>query len=424
MSQINMNTQSNLSLSFNSGDRKIMLFDLDIRGHHAGYIQHLITYWRDRNLSGTLDILVVPEFIIRHESVVELTNSIGNINFITITLEEEANLKTVNSSRDRFQRSFQEWQLIKKYTQARNTTHCLLMFFDAVFWRMCFGVNPPCPISGIFFRPISHYCIFTNYKPSLSERFWELREKLGLSRILSSGYLQNCFCLDSLAVDYFAKLYRATKILYPTDPVQIYDSSQQQIEKVRHHLGIEPGRKVFLLFGSLSERKGIYKLLEAIKLLSADLTQKLCLLLVGPIEKEQKDQLAEIIKNISYSQPVQIVSYHQFIIDSEIQPYFEIADVILAPYQRHVGMSAIIVRAAAANKPVLSSNYGLMGEITRINELGLTVDSNVPQAIAEGLTHLLTESADSVCNYTKMKHFAEQNRAERFAEIIFENILV
>ena len=402
-----------------------MLFDLDTRGHHAGYIQHLITYWQAQDLSGTLDIVVVPEFLRQHSSVVEVAaaRKDKNINFITITLAEESNLKTVNSSVNRLWRSFQEWQLIKKYTQKLEATHCLLMFFDAVFSRMCLGINPPCPISGIFFRPTSHYSNFSNYQPSSSEHFWELREKFGLSRILKAGYFDNLFSLDPLAVEHFSKLDSKSNIVYLPDPVQIYDTSPATINNLKQELGIEADRKVCLLFGALSKRKGIYKLLEAIKLLSPALAQKLCLLLIGPVDVQEKSNLSAIVADISQSQPVQIICYHQFVIETEIQPYFEIADLVLAPYQRHIGMSAILVRAAAAKKPVLSSDYGLMGEITRMYQLGITIDSSIPQEITDGLTRFLSEPAANFCNYAQIKHFADQNKAEQFAKVIFENIL-
>jgi glycosyltransferase involved in cell wall biosynthesis len=405
-------------------DQKIMLFDLDIRGHHAGYIQHLINYWHNQNLPGKLDIIVVPEFIRRFPEVVKLAKSTSaDINFIPIATEEEANLKTVRSTPERFQRSFQEWRLLKKYIKVTNCAHCLLMFFDSLLWRMCFGIKSPCLISSIFFRPVTHYRNFSNYEPSFIERFWEFREKVGLTPVLTSGDLENVFCLDPLAVDHLSKQYRETNIVYLPDPVQIYNSSSQQVEALRQSLGIETGRKVFLLFGVLSQRKGIYELLEAVKSLSPKLNQKLCLLMVGPIDEQLKIELNQMISDISQSHPIQIICRYNFISDQQIEPYFKIADTILAPYQRHVGMSAILVRAAAANKPVLSSDYGLMGEVTRAFGLGLVVDSEAPEEIAYGLTRYLTEPATNLCNYHQMKQFAEQNKAERFAEVVFENIL-
>jgi glycosyltransferase involved in cell wall biosynthesis len=128
------------------------------------------------------------------------------------------------------------------------------------------------------------------------------------------------------------------------------------------------------------------------------------------------------IKEISESLPVQIILQDKFVAEQDVQIYFQIADIVLAVYQRHVGMSGIIVQAAAAGKPLLCSDYGLMGEITRRWQLGLTVDSTNPSQIAEKLTQFLQEGGDSIGDRAKMKDFARQNSAEQFASVIFKNL--
>ena len=399
-----------------------MLFDLCIEGHHVGYIQHLIKYWCEQKLPGHLDVVVIPEFLEQHANVVDISLGCSqkNINFVAITLEEQTALDSPYSFTGRLKRAFQEWQLIRKYANSLGSTHCLLMFFDSVFSRMALGVKSPCPMSGIFFRPMLHYSNFANYVPSPIERVWRWREKLSLSQILRSGYFQNFFSLDPVAVEYLEQLPSKTNILHLPDPVQIYNDYPSQLEELRESLSIDPGRQVFLLFGAISERKGIYQLLEALRTLPPDLCQKLCLLFIGPIDPQEKEGFKARIVEISQSLPVQIICRDKFVTDREIQPYFQIADVILAPYQRHVGMSAILVRAAAAEKPVLSSDYGLMGEITRRYGLGLTVDSADPSEIAKGLTRFLFKSPASLGDRAKMKQFAEQNTAEQFASTIFQ----
>jgi len=399
-----------------------MLFDLDCRGHHASYIQYLIIHWHNHDLSGSLDIVVTNKFVEQYPILVELTNSTkSNIKFIPITSEEEKKLKTVYSALDRFQRSFQEWQLIDKYTKITGCDHCLIMFFDSLLWRMSFRIKPSCSMSGIFFRPISHYRNFPNFRPSSRERFWEFREKMGLSRMLALGCMENFFCLDPLAAKYYSQLYSETNITYLPDPVKTYNISQEQTDKLELNLEIEAGRKIFLLFGSLTDRKGVYQLLEAIKTLSPELSQQLCLLIIGPVE-ENKNKIDMLVKETTEFKPVQIICRDEYVMDREIQPYFKISDVILAPYQRHVGMSSILVRAATASKPVLASDYGLMGQVTSSNKLGITVNSEFPQGIADGLALCLSEPADNLCNHEKMREFAEQNKAEQFSQVILSRI--
>ena len=102
--------------------------------------------------------------------------------------------------------------------------------------------------------------------------------------------------------------------------------------------------------------------------------------------------------------------------------YHQLTDVVLAIHQKHIGMSGSLVLAAGYQKPVLSSNYGLMGEIVNQYNLGLTIDSTIPQEIARGLQQFLLTSADSIGNRDSMTKFAQQNSAVNFASTIFKSL--
>ncbi len=411
-----------LSSSSTSADRKLLIFDLFFTGHHAGYILHLVKYWREQKLPGHLDVLVTPKFMELHPDVVNLAleDAENSIKFVTISPEEEAILKLEDSSLNRILRSFQEWNLLCKYAKQLKATQCLLMYFDSILLSLALRGKPPCPLSGIYFRPIFHYSEFSEFIPSRHELILQKRDKFVLSRLLRNSHFQILFCLDPFAAERISKFKTNVKALYLPDPVQIYSNSETQSEKLRATLGIDPDRKVFLMFGVLQKRKGIYQLLEAIELLPSDLCQKLCLLLVGPIGSEPliKTRITELAEAL----PIQVISHAQFVPDHEIQPYFQVADVILAPYIHHIGMSAILVRAAAAQKPVLASNYGLMGQMVKHHKLGITVDSSVPSEITKGLTEFLVKGSTEFCNFSSMQSFAKQNSADKFASTIFQNI--
>jgi glycosyltransferase involved in cell wall biosynthesis len=410
--------------SGSGNERKLLLFDLFATGHHAGYILHLVRYWREQKLPGSLDVLVTPKFMQLHPDVINtaLEGGQSNINFVTISSEEEAVLKSEDSTVERLVRAFQEGNLLDKYARKLEPTQCLLMYFDSILLSLAFRGRFPCPLAGIYFRPIFHYSDFADFTPLRHERILQLRDKFALSRLLSNSQFQTLFCLDPFAAERIGSFNGQVKSIYLPDPVQIYSESESQVDRLRENLGIQPDRTVFLMFGVPQKRKGIYQLLEAIALLPSHLCQKLCLLLVGP---RSSDPLLQTRKaELSEALPIQVISHDTFVPDREIQPYFQVSDVILAPYQRHIGMSAILVRAAAATKPVLSSNYGLMGEMVKRHKLGITVDSSVPSEIAKGLAQFLLGSPTEFCEFSSMKSFAEQNSAENFASTIFQNLHV
>lgn len=406
-------------------NRKIMLFDLSVGGHHPTYIRYLIQYWHQEQRPEQLSIVVIPKFLTEHADVVELAKFYDSkkINFVAISSEEES---LINSRKTRIQRAFRnfrEWKILCKYATQLNVDHCLILYFDTCQQPLTLGLSSPCRFSGIYFRPTLHYSQLKNAQDRDHNKSSNWLEKLTVSRVLGHPKLQTLFCLDPIAVKYLNHQFKtAAKVIHLPDPVEPFPPSSLSSSEIREHLGIQPNRKVFLLFGALTERKGVHQLLEAISQLPAQLCEQICLLLVGNLTSRIETQFKSQIQAVCQAKPVQILGNYEYIPDSAIPNYFQVADVILAPYQRHVGMSGILLLAAAAEKPLLSSDYGLMGELVQRYELGLIVDSTQPGEIAKGLTQLMQSSLQSFCNPEKMKQFVQENSAQKFSEIIFNSI--
>lgn len=399
-----------------------MLFNLNLGGHYPIYIQHLLRYWLEYKLPGVLNIVVFSQFLEQYSPII-LENKSNNIKFIPITAEEASSLRLQKSIINRVRYRFQEWHLFCRYARCLNATHGLLMILDNFQLPLALGLKSPCPFSGIYFRPSFHYESFNDYVFSLTERLQQWREKLLLSRILKHSHLKTLFCLDPFATEEINKVSNQARAIYLPDPVSISDKSRLTLEQNQNLLENNSPRKVFLLLGSLSDRRGIYQLLEALNLLSDEICQQICLELIGqPSSTEEQKKIESRINEILQSKPVQIIRHYEFISEQKVYAYYNFADVVLAIHQKHVGMSGSLVLAAAAQKPVLSSNYGLMGRIVRQHELGLTVDSTKPEEIAKGLTKFLQKSSKQFCDYKKMKAFAYLNSAEKFAKVIFHNL--
>jgi len=401
----------------------LLIFDLSIRGHHPSYLRYLIEYLQLHRIPKTVNIVVSRQFLKEHSDVVKISHSGEgeNIHFFPITREEEQSLNSRKSKLKRLYRNFQEWNILCKYANRLHADHCLIMYFDTYQLSLSLGAKVPCSFSGIYFRPTFHYPQLRNYDYSWKNRIQQWREKITITRTLANPKLEKLFSLDPLAIPHLNQFKGGEKAVYLPDPVKIGKPSNKILNDCLHRLKIDSERRVFLLFGALTRRKGIYQLLEAVSSLSKELCQKLCILLVG--ECSIADQINQKITEICQIQPVQIIQHYQFVPESEVSAYFQLCDVVLAPYQQHVGMSGILLLAAAARKPVLCSNYGLMGEIVRRYELGLIIDSTQPQAIATGLTQFLqVTNPANFCNVRTMTNFAKQNSAEEFARIIFEHI--
>ncbi|NER78922.1 MAG: glycosyltransferase [Leptolyngbya sp. SIO1D8] len=400
-----------------------MFFDLSVRGHHPAYIQHLVQYFIAQSLPGRLVVVVSPRFFQEHHDVVEIAqrHSHNQVQFQAITQAEEENLGQRKTVKQRLQRTFREWQLLLKYAQALRARHCLVLYFDTCLKSLAMSQPLPCSVSGIYFRPTFHYPALTHYQGNHKDRlqrFWEQGLWLLGGR---RSQLHTVFSLDPFAVPQLNRLLGQAGAIHLPDPVALEKASPIRVQQLQAELGIDSNRTVALVFGALTQRKGVPQLLEAIAQLLPSEAQKLCLVLVG--ESNLADDLNRQIDLIHHKLPIQIVCRYEFVPEADVSAYFQLADIVLAPYQRHVGMSGILLQAAAAGKPVLSSDYGLMGELVHRFQLGIAVDSTQPAAIAQGLQQCLAQPLTSLGNRAQMQAFAEQNSATRFAQVIFQSLL-
>jgi glycosyltransferase involved in cell wall biosynthesis len=398
---------------------KLMLFELSWGGHYPEYLTHLLNYWHFSNCNGELLLVLSPQFCQKHSEVVSLVKD--KVSLIPITSAEEKKLVLANSFSKRIIRAFQEFKLACQYARQLQASEILFTYFDTRQFPLALSQELPCPCSGIYFRPRFHYHHLTKEQIDWREKLIRWQEKWLLKAALKNPQLKCIFSLDPFAIKYFPPISNRVKAVALPDPVEINTQISCDRKKLKTDLKIEPKRTVFLLFGGLTKRKGILPLLKALALLPIEIGQKICLLLVGSISEEFKQQIQPQIATITQTNAVQIISEYRYVTKSETQQYFQLADVILALYQRHVGMSGIILRAAAAQKPVISTNYGLMGEITRRHRLGLTLDSTNPQAIAEGIEQL-AKSPREFIDCHSAKQFVHQNSAVNFARTIFHQL--
>ncbi|MEC4985094.1 MAG: glycosyltransferase [Oscillatoria sp. PMC 1068.18] len=412
--------------------KKLLLFDLATYGHHPSYIRCLLEYFSQQSWDLELEFIVSRHFFQKHKDVVQFGLA-NQINFTQITVAEQERFDTAKSQlgSDFFEllRSPQansafeiEFDLLYDYAQELKATSALCLYLDDGRLISAAKAKFPCPFSGIYFTPQFHYPQFQNHSLDRIRQAYYLQQKLVIARFLRHPQLHRLFCLDFFATEQIQAKYKTDKVVYLPDPVRNQKLDLSKDKQLKSSLNIEPKRKILLLFGSLAKRKGIYQVLQAILCLSPAECEKICLLLVGKAEPHFDLELLKIrVAWVREKKPVQIIEKYEFIADSEVLSYFQLADIVLAAYHRHAGMSGILFLAAIARKPVLSSNFGLMGEITRRHELGITVDTSIPEAVAEGLKCCLNRPPESLCNYTKMQELVAQHSPEKFAKILLNS---
>jgi glycosyltransferase involved in cell wall biosynthesis len=396
-----------------------LLFDLSSGGHHVNFIKYLVYYWSETHPSAELHIVVAPDFLDRHPELVALsyTTNFSKIQFTAISIDEFSQVKRQKSL---IRQSWAEWAVFCQYASKLKATQAVLMYMDTFQIPLALVSKVPCQISGIYFRPAFHYGRFATYQPTWGDRVREWRQKLLLAQILRHPQFKTLFSMDPFAVPVIEQFKGRTNVLPLEDPISLHQPDPSVVEELRLNLSIESNRRVFLLFGKISHRKGVLQVLEAIQRLSPTMSQRVCLLVVGCIDTNDRPQIQAKLAELSDC-PAQIIVYDRYFTDLEVQAYLEIADIVLAPYQRHVGTSSIMLQAAAAQKPVLASNYGLMGEFVRQHELGLAIDASNVQQLSQGIVACLGTDA-KIGNSEKMKEFADQNLWQKYAKTIITEI--
>lgn len=387
--------------------KNILIFEPDASGHHSGYLYHLIINFLQNDYSYKLIILVSPDFFLKHPQIIQKTLS-PRVQWIKFSEKEFVEWKKPKSV---FKRSVLEWDLFCQYAKKYNSVLGFFMYIDYLQLAVLTQPAPPCSISGILFRPT-----LVNYPAnSWKERLNYWRKNITLRYFVKNKNLDSLFNLDPFATDYILKNWNTEKVKFLPDPVQLYPTTKTKSE-VKTSLGIDESKTVFLIFGFLDSRKGIADVMKAIGKISGETSQKGCLLIVGPWEENERKLFNIQLPKIQQTTNFQIVVKDGFVKDEDIQQYFKVADYAFALYNKHFGMSAIMVRAAAAQKPLISSNFGLIGKIVVENELGITIDNDLKEKL-----EMLLNNEISIGNKEKMRAFAELNQADNYAKVILEH---
>lgn len=395
--------------------RNIILFDLDASGHHPSYLMHLASYHLTQDQPFRLVAIVSPAFFEKYPNIIEQFGLPNNkVIWQSISHEEWQNWQNQPSA---LKKTFYEWALFCKYASAFEAIHGILMYIDHLQPAILTQQKAPCTFSGILFRPTLQY-----YQPdSLKERINYIRKNITLRLLLGKKQLVQLFSLDPFAAEYIQQNWNIPKVTALPDPVEVFPPSDIALPTFKQSLGIAANKKIFLIFGFLDSRKGIGQMMDAIEALPDSLADKGSLLIVGNWEATERKLFDEKRKALEIKPKMQIVLVDRFIYDEEINIFFAVSDYIIALYQKHIGMSGVMVRAALAQKPIITYQFGLMGQMVQAHELGISLDIHNKKDLQEKIQFLL-ETKQSIGDTAKMQAFAQINTDKNYAKTLLKKV--
>jgi glycosyltransferase involved in cell wall biosynthesis len=251
-----------------------------------------------------------------------------------------------------------------------------------------------CPVSAIVLGSTVHYAACGFGALTSAERFRVKRQRLALLLAEQHSDLAELFWLDPFGAEYMADPRRIRGFCnrdnvchrWLPDPIAVDPVSSASVARRRAQLRIPDGRQVYLLFGPPNPRKGVEQALQAFLQLPNSVRSQVNVLLVGKATVERKRVLGPLVAAVQTHLSGGLQWLDETVPEADVPEYFALADIVMVPYQRHVGSSGVLLRAAHAGKPVIASDYGLVGEWTRRNQLGTAVDCSLPAELSRAIT--------------------------------------
>jgi glycosyltransferase involved in cell wall biosynthesis len=184
-----------------------------------------------------------------------------------------------------------------------------------------------------------------------------------------------------------------------------------EVGALREELGIDPGAKVVGFVGRLTRDKGIPELATAFRMLREQ-KRNIHLILVGTFEEGDPVDGATVAW-MRGRHDVHCVGYR-----ANPAPYFDLLDVFVFPTYRE-GLPTVLLEAAAAGKPVVSTRTTGVIDIVVDGITGLLVPPGNSAALAAAIARILDDEALG----KRMGAAAKRLVAEQFDNSIFLNRL-
>jgi glycosyltransferase involved in cell wall biosynthesis len=156
---------------------------------------------------------------------------------------------------------------------------------------------------------------------------------------------------------------------------------QVEREEARRHLGLPQGKVLFLHLGVSGPRKGLLDAVAAWQ--RTAVVADAVLARAGTMRPEESEAMAPLVAQ------GRAVLHEGYVPDDRLDLYLCACDWVLMPYRHHEGSSSLLSGAAAAGRPVIVPDYGVLGARVRGSSLGLVY----PHLSVEGLADAIRRAA-------------------------------
>jgi glycosyltransferase involved in cell wall biosynthesis len=208
------------------------------------------------------------------------------------------------------------------------------------------------------------------------------------------------------------KRRRGATVDYVADPFP--DAKAEDPLVARERLGLDPDARYLLVYGAISERKGVCELVEAL----AGMKDAPTLLLAGEQDTEIRGFMRAFIPILKPAPEI----LDTFISNEAERDLFSACDAVWLGYKGHYGMSGVLVQAYRFDKPVIATADGLIGWFCRDGQLGPCIDDLSAESITQAIGRVSMQWQSDEKHQRPLDHLLARNTLGQFKETLRQAI--
>jgi glycosyltransferase involved in cell wall biosynthesis len=366
--------------------KTILIPEISETGHHPGYVRHIL---ESVNREGSNVLVAGTRNLVLHSELDPVRDRFTPIE-IEVSKSEEARLNdfsTIGLVRREFCVRSIYARVWRDATRGRQVDMVIIPFVDDCSNALALLGTPfgRTPWVGISMRTQFHLPevgVIADRRMGAGVRAALFR------RLLKQANLRELLTIDPTLIHYarhkegreFAKLHYLPD---PSDNLPLLSKRE-----ARSSLGIPEDCKAILVYGSLSERKGIAHLIGALSL--PECPEIVHVIVAGSQDAGVKALLeSPAASMLIASNRLHLVS--GYIPTSRVAQLVYASDAMWIGYIDFYTMSSVLVLASRHGLPSITTEQGIVGYLSRMHGCGLPVDPRSEKSIVEVLRRIATD---------------------------------
>lgn len=368
--------------------KNILVIEPYTEGHHGFYLQWVVEGFVEFGFN--VQVVTLHDSAI-HPSLLHISTILSDhVDIFTLSKRNNANLTKVRSMAGLSRSEAAYWWLFHKwYLQQQSKSpldYVFLPYLDYCLYAIGLFGSPfgNTPWAGIAMRPSFHY---SETIIDISKSILRRLKKGIFMRLLRNSSLVQLLTIDETLFQYLNRhKIRKGIVSFLPQPTKIKCHHLNNISMNHNKNRSKSNRKIILLYGVISLRKGIKELLQAIA--HPSFPKFVDIIIAGELEDEVRflfshDNIKLLLKS------KRIILLDNYIPEDQEQFLFEIADIVWLGYRGHSTCSSVLIQAAKAGKPIIACQEGYIGWQAKYHNLGVAVQTSNINDIIRGVRKLI-----------------------------------